>query len=414
VSARADVVIVGAGIAGGALATVLARQGLAVTLLECHTEYRDKVRGEAMAPWGAAECQKLGLEEALLEAGGSYAKTIMRYDETIAPDEAERHPMQLDAMVPGVGGFLDVGHPEACRALSEAAAKAGATVVRGIGELKVLVGPHPEIRYEFNGHEHRLECRLVAGADGRRSTVRAQAGIGLEQSVPRTRAGGLLVTDLPSSWPEEQIAIGTEGDLLYLVFPRRGQRARLYLLWDIAQGPRFRGPAGPAQFVSAFGGLSCVPLREELASAIPAGPTISYPMTDSWTDRIADDGVVLVGDAAGWNDPIIGQGLSVSMRDVRFVAEVLSNGGDWTPRAFAPYAEERRERMRRLRIAAAVMTDLRCTFNPWGAERRRRWFAGARSDPSRLGLILAYLRGPETVPAEVFDPAGIQRSLSES
>ena len=44
-----DVVIVGAGIAGGALGTVLARAGFEVVLLERENSYFDRVRGEYMA-----------------------------------------------------------------------------------------------------------------------------------------------------------------------------------------------------------------------------------------------------------------------------------------------------------------------------------------------------------------------------
>ena len=50
-----DVVIAGAGIGGSALATVLARAGRSVLVLEKKTAYRDRVRGEWMAPWGVAE-----------------------------------------------------------------------------------------------------------------------------------------------------------------------------------------------------------------------------------------------------------------------------------------------------------------------------------------------------------------------
>ena len=53
-----DVVIVGGGIAGSALALVLARRGLEVTVLEQQTEYRDRVRGEVLVPWGVAEADE--------------------------------------------------------------------------------------------------------------------------------------------------------------------------------------------------------------------------------------------------------------------------------------------------------------------------------------------------------------------
>ena len=56
-----EVVIIGAGIGGGALATVLARAGIAVTILEKSLVHTDHVRGEWIAPWGVAETQRLGL-----------------------------------------------------------------------------------------------------------------------------------------------------------------------------------------------------------------------------------------------------------------------------------------------------------------------------------------------------------------
>ena len=61
-NASADVVIVGGGIAGSSLATVLAREGYQVVVLERQTAYRDKVRGEVMCCWGVAELLRLGLE----------------------------------------------------------------------------------------------------------------------------------------------------------------------------------------------------------------------------------------------------------------------------------------------------------------------------------------------------------------
>ena len=56
-----DVVIVGGGLGGSALGGYLANAGLDVLVLERLTEFSDRVRGEWMAPWGAAELKKLGL-----------------------------------------------------------------------------------------------------------------------------------------------------------------------------------------------------------------------------------------------------------------------------------------------------------------------------------------------------------------
>lgn len=124
-------------------------------------------------------------------------------------------------------------------------------------------------------------------------------------------------------------------------------------------------------------------------------------MTDGWTDDPTVDGVVLVGDAAGWSDPTIGQGLSVSMRDVRVVSELLLASTRWDRLAFEPYANERRERMRRLRITSAIMLEAVCDFSDRGRERRRVWRRLLVREPRLLRPIVIMLTGPESAPAEL-------------
>ena len=80
-----DVVVVGGGIAGSALATVLARRGVEVTVLERQTEYHDRVRGELMQPWGVAEAQRLGLADDFQRAGGVWLTRQIPYDENLPP-----------------------------------------------------------------------------------------------------------------------------------------------------------------------------------------------------------------------------------------------------------------------------------------------------------------------------------------
>jgi 2-polyprenyl-6-methoxyphenol hydroxylase-like FAD-dependent oxidoreductase len=409
-SGSADVVVVGGGIAGSSLATVLARDGYQVVVLERQTVYRDKVRGEVMCCWGVAEVLRLGLEEPLLDAGGCYVTRGVFYDEVTEPAQAESDAVPLDQMVPGVPGALDVGHPEACEALTQAATAAGATAVRGVGDVEIEPGDAPVVRYEHDDIIYELRCRLVVGADGRMSTVRRQLGLELHQTTPRTMGGGMLVDDL-HAWPADQFSLGTEGDLYYLLFPRAHGRARLYLLHDIAQKGRFAGPDRRAKFLTAFG-FQCIPGSEMFGAARPVRPCAFYPMNDGWIDQPYAPGVVLIGDAAGWNDPIIGQGLSIALRDVRIVTDVLRGGSDWSTAAFVGYGEERRERMRRLRVTAQVITDLVATFTPAGAARRRAYNAIWQTDPVLAGPRLAPVVGPDNVPTESFSQPTIDRILA--
>jgi 2-polyprenyl-6-methoxyphenol hydroxylase-like FAD-dependent oxidoreductase len=401
-----DVVVVGGGIAGSALATVLARAGLDVLVLERQVRYRDKVRGEVLLCWGVAELQRLGLEQVLLDAGGHYATRTVAYDEVTDPAQAEANAAPMGNFLPGVRGALDVGHPEACAALADAAAAAGATVLHGVGSVEVTPGDAPSVRYEFGGEAHQVRCRLVVGADGRKSSVRRRLGFTMRETRPRTAGTGLLVDGL-YDWPSDQASLGTEGDLYYLMFPRADGRARLYLMHDVAQRGRFTGPNREAAFLEAYR-FACIPGSDMFPAAKPAGPCATYPMNDTLVDEPVAPGVVLVGDAAGWNDPIIGQGLSIALRDVRLVTDILLAGDQ----DFTPYVEERRERMRRLRIAAAVTTDLMCTFTPEGAARRQAYNAVFRSDPLLAAPRAAPQVGPEKLPAEAFTPQNVERILA--
>ena len=82
---RPDAVIVGAGIAGSALAIALARSGHSVTVLEKSTVHVDRVRGEFIVPWGVAEAKALGILDVLENAGANYTVRQIPYGEDFSP-----------------------------------------------------------------------------------------------------------------------------------------------------------------------------------------------------------------------------------------------------------------------------------------------------------------------------------------
>ena len=155
-----DVVIVGGGIAGSSLAYALATQGLGVTVLESSLEYEDRVRGESLLPWGVKEARNLGVEQTLLDAGAHVAPAWMQYFEGV--DEPAMIPMSI--MVEGIPGALNMRHPDACQALIDAAAAAGATVVRGVHDVHMSAGQTVSVTYTS---DRAGETQCTAGC-GRR------------------------------------------------------------------------------------------------------------------------------------------------------------------------------------------------------------------------------------------------------
>ncbi|HEX4904256.1 MAG TPA: NAD(P)/FAD-dependent oxidoreductase [Acidimicrobiales bacterium] len=400
-----DVIVVGGGIAGASAGLALAQRGASVLVLERSLVHEDRVRGEGMSPWGVTDAARLGADEVMLQAGGTFATEVATYDE--AWDPASVDP--LDLTVFGLRGFLHVGHPDACEALCSAAVAAGVILHRGVEVTEIATGTRPTVTYvDGDGAVRQATGRLVIGADGRTSFVRRHLGFELRESEALTFGGGMLVTD--HRWPAERLAVGTEGPFHFIITPREGA-ARLYLfaLPDVGR-PLFSGAEKAEAFLAAFE-LASIPDRAAFADVRPAGPCAGFPMTDAWVDDPVAPGVVLVGDAAGWSNPIIGQGLAVAMRDVRQVVEAFVDGSPDERSTFVPYAEERRERMRRLRATAFVDTCVLSRFDDVGRAERIEWRDRINADPDAAAHVLGKAIGVDDFPASAYEPATIERLI---
>jgi len=404
-----DLIVLGGGIGGSALATVMARAGRSVLLLEQSEAYQDRVRGEWIAPWGVDEVKRLGLYDLLRTAGGHHITHHVTFDEGRDPAAAEAEALPLGLFREGVPGPLCLGHPKHCQTLFDAATEVGAETVRGARVVALEIGAKPRVTFEAGGEVREAGARLLVGADGRTSQVREAAGIALHQDKPHHWFAGLLIEGA-DGWRDNLQAIGTEGDFGFLAFPQGGGRIRLYGGYALDAARRFKGDDGPRRFLDAFA-MSCSPENRHIVAGRPAGPLFNYINADSWTDRPFAPGVVLVGDAAGWNDPIIGLGLSITYRDVRIVSDILKAGHDWSEAAFAPYAEERAERMRRLRFAGQLQSAIDMEFGEAARARRHRWHERGAVDPTLKLHGVAVMAGPEAVPAEVYTEAHRARVL---
>src|SRR3954451_18138278 len=120
-----DVAIAGGGVAGSSLATVLARAGLRVALVEREAQFRDRIRGEGIHPWGVGEAHRAGLAELLDAASVQELSIWQRYSDRVPEPPFQWREVSIDGH-PELG----VSHPRLQEAAISSAMAAGATLLR--------------------------------------------------------------------------------------------------------------------------------------------------------------------------------------------------------------------------------------------------------------------------------------------
>lgn len=141
------------------------------------------------------------------------------------------------------------------------------------------------------------------------------------------------------------------------------------------------------------------------AGAIPASPCIAYPNFDARLDSPVREGVVLIGDAAGRNDPIIGQGQSITYGDVRLVRDALLGNKAWDAAISTDCVSERKERMARLRTIARITSLKDSGFDQPGRVLRQEIHSSLHANPELRTPLAGASIDPEASPAEVYTPA---------
>ena len=403
-----DVVIVGAGIGGSALAWTLASNNLSVLLLEKSLEHKDVVRGEWLAPWGVKEATELGLTGIYMEAGAHRLQRHIGYSEFVPAATAEARALDMSNLPETP---LCLGHPKTCNLLNSLAVETGVTFCRGITSLNVTLGTPPTIDFSWQGKSYSLRPRWIVGADGRNSVVVRQIGAKQGHDPEHHLFSGMLV-EKAYDWPEDLQVVATEGDVHVLAFPQGEGKVRIYLGWPKTDRTRLLGPEGPDNFLNSWD-IECVPQAAAIANSTPASPCIAYPNFDTWVDQPVKDGVVLIGDAAGHNDPIIGQGLSVAHRDVRLVRDAMINTSRWSTGMFDDYVSERAERMSRLRIIARISSIRDAGFGQEGLRLRHEIHDRMAQNPDFALLATGAFLGPEALPAELYSETFTEQIIGQ-
>ncbi|MFQ5704226.1 MAG: hypothetical protein ACE5HT_09405 [Gemmatimonadales bacterium] len=177
-----------------------------------------------------------------------------------------------------------------------------------------------------------------------------------------------------------------------LIFPLGDGRVRIYFFYRMRNGDR-RGLTGErkfSEFIAACIGAG-VP-ADWIEHARSAGPLAEFDGADKWIDRPYKHGIALVGDAASCNDPTWGNGLSLSLRDVRTFTDRLKETDDWHA-AGQQYATQHEEYYRNIKRITGWLADLHYEIGPEADRRREKAYDLLREDKSRSPDFIAL--GPD-------------------
>lgn len=381
-----DLAIVGGGIAGASLGRRMAAAGAKVLIAERETKFRDRIRGEALQPWGVAEAQKLGVADILR----GISSQMHSFDQWLNGIHVFRR--DLVATTLSAQPMLGFYHPQAQELLLGAAETAGACVRRGATATHIQPGQKPVLRVDVNGSQEDVTARLIAICAGRNPALRAQLGFQVRRGEIPLLLSGVWLTNLSKEIDHKIAYVCNDlirGAVVGL-FPQPDDHARAYFGFHPTTCQRLQGDNDFARFldeckISTDGTLA-------FGDAKAAGPLASFECVDVWVEHPYGNGVALVGDAASSNDPSWGQGLSLALRDARVLSDQLLANDDWNA-AGRQYAEQHDHHYGVVRTVSGWFYDLFQRLGPEAEARRARALPLLAEDQTRAPDVL--FSGPD-------------------
>ena len=339
-----DVIVVGAGIAGSAMALALVRDGFEVTLIEArpppawNVENEVDARVVALAADAVALFEDLGIWPEVMAARASPYRRMHVWD-ALAPgelefDSADRGETALGWIVENrllqhvlwraLGKAVDDGHP-----LS----------LRSPAEVTTVENEADGVFVNLAGGT-RLRSRVLIAADGASSPIRQQLGIGTRDRDYGQRG---LVAHVGTERPHESTAwqrFQPGGPLAFLPLAD----GRSSIVWSLQNDETTRLLAlDDAEFSAELG---CA-LDFRLGAVTSTTQRFAFPLRMRLAERYVAGRCVLLGDAAHAVHPLAGQGLNLGLRDVRNLRAQLLRARSRNSDHGAAHVLRRYERERR-------------------------------------------------------------------
>jgi 2-polyprenyl-6-methoxyphenol hydroxylase-like FAD-dependent oxidoreductase len=314
-----DVLIVGARCAGSAAAIAFARQGRSVVAVDRSVFPSDTLSTHTNFPSAVAEFQAVGALERML------AHDPPRCTHGMVEADGARC-LQRFAAVDGIDYGICLPRPQSDMAMVDTAREAGAEVREKTSLEEILwTGGRVSgaIVREPDGTRVQIDCKLLVGADGRRSTVARHVGAERPYRGSRNERGcAFFYMDDPkvgTVWRDRLIQLRA-GDTHALIFPCPEDRVLCLFMGPAVDIPRFRkDPDGMWEAM-----LDENPaVRERLDGATNRSKLRSTGDNVAFFRRSSGPGWALAGDAGHFKDPIIGQGMRDAVRFGRILGETV-------------------------------------------------------------------------------------------